>query len=86
MQQMAFDFLYIPAMSAECERVFSDTKLTISDNRCRLRAQIIEAIEYEGRWMRAGLGPTAGALYSYLEGTDIEQAALWGPRGPPHRG
>jgi hAT family C-terminal dimerisation region len=26
LRQMAFDFLSIPAMSTECERVFSDTK------------------------------------------------------------
>jgi len=36
MRQMAFDYISIPAMSAETERVFSDTKLFISDLRSRL--------------------------------------------------
>jgi hAT family protein len=40
LRQMAFDFLSIPAMSSECERVFSGTKHTISDTRCRLGADI----------------------------------------------
>ena len=82
---MAYDFLSIPAMSAETERAFSGTKLTISDNHCRLGAPIIEAIECVGRWMRAGLGASVGALYKYLEGNglDIKEAALCGPRGRP---
>src|SRR4051794_9466101 len=45
LRQMAYDHLSIPAMSAECERVFSDTKLTISPNRNRLKEDIIEATE-----------------------------------------
>ena len=48
-QQMAYDHLSVPAMSAECERVFSDTKLTISPNR-----NIIEATECLVQWTRAG--------------------------------
>ena len=44
-RQMAFDFLSIPAMSSETERVFSQTKRTISDTRYRLGAPVIEAIE-----------------------------------------
>jgi hypothetical protein len=35
MRQMAFDHISIPAMSAETERVFSDTKLFISGLRSR---------------------------------------------------
>jgi hypothetical protein len=45
MRQMAFDHISIPAMSAETERVFSDTKLFISDLRSRLGREIIEALE-----------------------------------------
>ena len=45
MRQMAFDHISIPAMSAETERVFSDTKLFISDLRSRLGPEIIEALE-----------------------------------------
>ena len=52
---MAFDILLIPAMSAETERVFSDTKLTISPIRNRLSKDIIEATECLNRWYKAGL-------------------------------
>jgi membrane-anchored protein YejM (alkaline phosphatase superfamily) len=45
LRQMAFDFLFILAMSPETERIFSQTKRTISDTRCRLGALVIEAIE-----------------------------------------
>jgi len=38
--RMAFDFLSIPAMSAETERVFIDTKLYISLLRSRLDIDI----------------------------------------------
>ena len=53
-QQMAYDHLSIPVMSAECERVFSDTKLTISPNRNRLKEDIIEATECLVQKTRAG--------------------------------
>ena len=53
-QQMAYDHLSIPAMSAEYERVFSDTKLKISPNRNRLKEDIIEATECLVQWTRAG--------------------------------
>jgi hypothetical protein len=55
MRQMAFDHISIPAMSAETERVFSDTKLFISDLRSRLGPEIIEALECIRKWMLAGL-------------------------------
>jgi hypothetical protein len=51
---MAYDHLSIPAMSSEYERVFSDTKLTISPNHNRLEEDIIEATEYKIQWIRAG--------------------------------
>jgi hypothetical protein len=53
MQQFAYDHLSIPAMSAETERVFSDTKHMISDTRYRLGPDIIEALECQNRWMKA---------------------------------
>jgi hypothetical protein len=55
MQQFAYDHLSIPAMSAETERVFSDTKHIISDTRYRLGPGIIEALECQNRWMRADI-------------------------------
>ena len=55
MRQMAFDHTSIPAMNAETERVFSDTKLFISDLRSRLGPEIIEALECIRKWILAGL-------------------------------
>jgi len=43
--QMALEYLSIPAMSAEPERVFSGAKTTISDRRCSLGDEAINALE-----------------------------------------
>ncbi len=53
--QMAYDFLTIPAMSSECQRLFSSAKLTVTPQRQRLKADIIEAIEMMNKWFRRGL-------------------------------
>ena len=53
--QMAYDFLSIPAMSSECERLFSGAKLTVTPQRQRLKADIVEAIEMMNKWYRRGL-------------------------------
>lgn len=45
LSKMAYDFLSIPAMSAEPERVFSGARRTISDDRNRLSSESIEATE-----------------------------------------
>jgi hypothetical protein len=55
MAQMAFDLLSIPAMSAECERVFSQTKLLITTQRSRLTDDIVEAVECLKHWYMAKL-------------------------------
>jgi hypothetical protein len=55
MAQMAFDLLSIPAMSAECERVFSQTKLLITTQRRRLADDIVEAVECLKYWYMAKL-------------------------------
>jgi hypothetical protein len=44
------DILSIPAMSAEPERLFSGTKITITDCRNRLGIETIEAIECFKSW------------------------------------
>jgi hAT family C-terminal dimerisation region len=54
-RQMAFDLLSIPAMNIEVERVFNDTKLTISQQRMRLGADITEAEECERAWLKGAL-------------------------------
>jgi hAT family C-terminal dimerisation region len=46
LQKMAYEHVSIPTMSTECERVFSDTKLTISPDHNCLREDVIEATEY----------------------------------------
>ncbi len=50
MAQFALDMLAIPAMSDECERVFSSAKLLISDRRNRLKIDAIEANECLRNW------------------------------------
>lgn len=52
---MAGDILSVPAMSAECERVFSSAKLLISDRRNKLGADVIEAAECLKSWESASL-------------------------------
>ena len=51
----AFDILAIPAMSAECERVFSSAKKLITAERNRLHEQTIEASECLKNWWDRGL-------------------------------
>ena len=53
--RMALDYLTIPAMSAEPERVFSAAKITLSDRRCRMEDDAIEALECLTSWQRDGL-------------------------------
>ena len=52
--RMAFDVLSIPAMSAECERVFSSTKILLTDRRARMNEDVIEASECLRAWLKAG--------------------------------
>ena len=54
LSQMALDLLSIPAMAAECERVFSSAKILISDHRNRLKNDVIEANECIRYWIRKG--------------------------------
>lgn len=53
---MAYDILSIPAMSAECERVFSSAKKLISDSRNSLSSASIEAVECNRHWLLHGYG------------------------------
>lgn len=49
--KMAFDILSIPATSCEVERVFSQSKLTISTQRCRLMDETIEELVCLKYWL-----------------------------------
>jgi len=51
--RMALDALAVPAMSDECERLFSSAKLLLNDRRSRLKMDIIESSEC----LRAWYGP-----------------------------
>jgi hypothetical protein len=53
---MALDVLSIPAMSAEPERLFSGTKITITDRRNRVGIESIEATECLKSWLGKGSG------------------------------
>ena len=52
---MALDTLSIPAMSAECERIFSSTKKLLTDSRNGLQEEIIEATECLKAWWDEGI-------------------------------
>jgi hypothetical protein len=55
LSQMAFDLLSVPAMSSECERVFSIAKHLITMPRNRLKDDVIEAIQLLKHWYMGGL-------------------------------
>jgi hypothetical protein len=52
LSKMHLDYLSIPAMSAEPERLFSSAKVTISDRRSRLGSDVIEALECLRSWLQ----------------------------------
>jgi hypothetical protein len=52
---MAVDLFLIPAMSSECERVFSQTKKIVTDEQNRLSAPVIEADPYQKNWLHREL-------------------------------
>jgi hypothetical protein len=53
--RMALDLFSIPRMSAECERVFSQTKKMITDERNRLAPEVVEADQLQKHWLMRGL-------------------------------
>lgn len=53
--KMAIDLMACPAMSSECERVFSRAKQLVTNERSKLSAETIEANELQKDWLRKGL-------------------------------
>jgi hypothetical protein len=53
--RMALDLFSIPGMSAECERVFSQAKKMITDERNRLAPEVVEADQLQKQWLLRGL-------------------------------
>lgn len=52
LSKMAIDYLSIPAMSSEAERLFSSCKITLTDRRNRLGADLLEALECLKSWLK----------------------------------
>ena len=55
LSQLAIDILSSPPMSDDPERVFSDTRRTISWERMQLGAETVEYTEYLKSWSSGGL-------------------------------
>ena len=55
LSQMALDLFSCPAMSAECERVFSQTKRIITDERNRVGSDIVAAIACQKHLLQSGM-------------------------------
>ena len=52
---LAFTMLSIPAMSVEAERVFSSSKMLVTERRSRLQVETIKANECLRSWIMQGL-------------------------------
>ena len=52
LQKLAMDVFTMPAISSECERVFSQIKKVVTNERNRLKADTIEALECQKHWLR----------------------------------
>ena len=72
--KMAYDLFSIPAMSAECERVFSNSRKMITDERYSLKVDIIEADQCLKSWLKQQL--VDGAATWQIRASQIQQAEL----------
>ena len=52
LRQFAYDLLSIPAMSAEVERLFSSSKLSLAPQRRRMTDKMLEMLELLRYWYR----------------------------------
>jgi hypothetical protein len=57
--KLAFDLFAIPGMSSKCERVFSNGKKLVTDERYNLKADIIKADQCLKNWFVKGLADGA---------------------------
>jgi hypothetical protein len=73
---LAYNVLSMPGMSAECERVFSQAKRMVTDERFNLRADIIEAEQCLKSWLISGLvdGSEAWKIYDLLQDKNNKEA------------
>jgi len=49
---MALDYLSIPSMSIEAKRLFSGYKITLTDRRNRIGAELVKALECLKSWLK----------------------------------
>lgn len=61
--QLALDVLSIPAMSTECERLFSSAATLVGTARFSLQNDTMEALELLRFWLRSGLIVLRGEQY-----------------------
>ena len=74
LSRLAFNLLSAPAMSAECERVFSSTKKMVTPERNHLKADVIEVQECLKSWIKHGITDITAAdclLLNYKEGNRL---------------
>ena len=70
---MALDVLTVPAMSAECERLFSAVGLMVTSRRHRLDAGTIGLVQTLRSWQRAGIiGQSVKGVWSSGNGDSCE--------------
>jgi hypothetical protein len=50
--KMAFDILTIPALRADCERMFSELGHLLEARRMKIRPQLISAIQCSKAWLK----------------------------------
>ena len=75
------DIFSIPAMSSECERVFSQLRRLITFERTRLGDDTVESDEYQKHWLASGClalkdndGDSNSEPQQRVEGDDVEQS------------
>lgn len=72
LSKMAFDIHSMPPISTEAESLFSGAKLTVSNQKNKLRSEKIELLECVESWFQLGI---------FLE--DLLLSMLWAKRGGP---
>jgi hypothetical protein len=76
LHRLAINIFSIPAMSAEAERVFSGARRTVSWDRSRLSAQIVEYTECLKHWIKNGIldqpGMIPDSLGAELDTRDVK--------------
>lgn len=71
--QIAYDLFSIPAMSSECERIFSLTKKVATDERYQLKCDIIEADVCLKSWLQQRL-VNSNAMWQKIQGNGDDES------------